>query len=86
MANRPCLRHNLVEKTDMSENPLYWDASYEIVLALMDAHPQFDVDSVGMQQLYQMIISLPNFADDPALVNEGILNDILREWYEESTS
>ena len=70
----------------MSENPLYWDASYEIVLALMDAFPQFDVDSVGTQQLYEMVISLPTFADDPALVNEGILNDILREWYEESTS
>ena len=82
MANRPFMRHNLV----IAMNELYWDASYEIVLALMDAFPQFDVDSVGTHELYQMIISLPNFADDPALVNEGILNDILREWYEESTS
>jgi FeS assembly protein IscX len=86
MANRPVLRQNLVKKIFMSENPLYWDASYEIVLALMDAYPQFDVDSIGMQELYQMILSLPNFADDPVLVNDGILNDILREWYEESTS
>jgi FeS assembly protein IscX len=67
----------------MSENPLYWDASYEIVLALMVAFPQINIDNLGTQQLYQMILDLPNFADDPVLVNEGILNDILREWYEE---
>ena len=69
----------------MSDNPLYWDASYEIVLALMEAHPDISIESVGTQQLNQMILDLPNFADDPALVNDGILNDILREWYEEYT-
>lgn len=69
----------------MSQSALYWDATYEIVLALMDAHPEFDVDRVGMQELFQMIIQLPNFADDPDLANEGILRAILREWYEEST-
>jgi Fe-S-cluster formation regulator IscX/YfhJ len=31
-----------------------------------------------------MIIDLPNFADDPTLANDDLLNDILREWYEES--
>lgn len=67
----------------MSEKPLYWDASYEIVMALTEAYPTIEIDNVGTQQLYQMIIELPNFEDDPALVNDGILNDILREWYEE---
>lgn len=70
----------------MSENPLYWDASYEIVMALMEEYPDIEIENVGTQQLFQMIVELPNFADDPALVNDGILNDILREWYEESTS
>lgn len=69
----------------MSENPLYWDASYEIVLTLIEAYPNIEIDSIGLKQLNRMIIELPNFADDPVLVNEGILNDILREWYEEST-
>lgn len=68
----------------MSDKALYWDATYEIVLALMEAYADEDVDSVGTQQLFQMIVNLPNFADDPALVNDGILNDILRDWYEES--
>jgi FeS assembly protein IscX len=64
--------------------PLYWEYSYEIVLALMEAHPEANanIDAVGLDQLYQWIIALPNFADDPALVNERILKDILTEWYE----
>jgi FeS assembly protein IscX len=69
----------------MSKNPLYWDASYEIVLTLMEVYPEIDLDSVGLEQLNQMIIELPNFMDEPALVNDGILNDILREWYEENS-
>lgn len=62
---------------------LYWDASYEIVLCLMTAYPDIDVEAVGIEQLYQMIVALPDFADDPELVNNAILNAILREWYEE---
>jgi FeS assembly protein IscX len=62
---------------------LYWDSSYEIVLGLIGSYPEVDVEQIGLDQLYQLIIALPNFADDPALANEGILNEILREWYEE---
>ncbi len=70
----------------MNTHPLYWESSYEIVLRLMEIHPSLDVESVGTEQLCRWIIALPEFADDPALVNEGILNDILREWYEEASS
>jgi FeS assembly protein IscX len=62
---------------------LYWETSYEIVLDLMRVYPDVNVDEVGLEQLYQWIIALPDFEDDPALVNQGILNSILREWYEE---
>lgn len=62
---------------------LTWDSTYEIVLALIEHHPEMDVESIGTQQLYELITALPNFGDDPLLVNDGILNDILREWYEE---
>ena len=65
---------------------LYWDSSYEIVLQLMETYPDVDIDSVGEDQLFQWIIALPGFADDPALVNEGILKAILREWYEEASA
>jgi FeS assembly protein IscX len=65
--------------------PLYWDSTYEIVLELMARYPLIDVESVGVAQLLDWIVALPDFADDPQLVNEGILLDILREWYEELT-
>ena len=62
---------------------LYWDATYEIVLSLIDQHPDANLDAMGLQQLYELIVALPGFADDPELANEGILTEILREWYEE---
>jgi FeS assembly protein IscX len=64
-------------------NPLYWDNTYEIVLALMEQYPTVDVETVGMEQLNQWVITLPNFVDEPEIVTEQILRDILREWYEE---
>jgi FeS assembly protein IscX len=64
--------------------PLYWDSTYEIVLVLMNVYPTVDLDTVGLRQIAEWVMALPNFADDPALVNDGILNDILREWYEET--
>ncbi len=71
----------------MDENapsaPLYWEHTYEIVLALIETHPDADVDALGLDQLRQWTIALPNFADDPDIVTEAILIDILREWYEE---
>ncbi len=62
---------------------LTWDSTYEIVLALITNHPKVDVETIGTQQLYELITALPDFGDDPLLVNDGILNGILREWYEE---
>ena len=65
---------------------LYWEPTYEIVLALMQAHPDIDIEEVGMQQLMQLIVALPNFADDPSIASDDLLRDILREWYEEATA
>lgn len=49
----------------------------------MAAHPYIDVDSLGLAQLKGLIVALPNFADDPALANDELLSQILREWWEE---
>ncbi len=70
----------------MGVHRLYWDASYEIVLRLMEVHRRVNLEEVGTEQLYRWIIALPEFADDPSLANESILSDILREWYEEESS
>lgn len=65
-------------------NPLYWDSTYEIVLNLIAVYPQIDPNQLGVQQLLEMILALPNFADEPVLANEDLLVDILRVWYEEA--
>ena len=67
----------------MSSGNLDWDSSYEIVLALMESYPDAILENLGLDKLYALIVSLPGFADDPDLVNDQILQAILREWYEE---
>ncbi|MDX2162514.1 MAG: Fe-S cluster assembly protein IscX [bacterium] len=67
-------------------NKLYWESSFEIVLALIETYPDVDVEAVGEAELVDLVVSLPDFVDDPTLVNEGIVKDILREWYEEVNS
>jgi FeS assembly protein IscX len=64
--------------------PLYWESTYEIALCLIEVYPNVDLDSVGLNQLQQWVINLPNFEDDPSLANDGILTEILRDWYEET--
>lgn len=65
---------------------LNWESSYAIVLSLMESYPDLDLDCLGIEQLRQMIIALPSFADDPGLANDEILNEILRVWYEEANA
>ncbi len=64
--------------------PLYWEATYEIVLALMSVYPEVNLDTVGLEQIKEWVVALPNFEDEPTLANDGILTDILRDWYEET--
>ena len=65
---------------------LYWDTTYAIVVSLMDHHPQLDPEHVGLHELADLIEALPNFADDPALVTERILQDIQIVWFEEKSA
>ncbi len=62
---------------------LYWDGSYEIALHLMSAYPNANIEDVSLQQIYEWTLALPEFADDPALVNDELLHAIYREWFEE---
>jgi FeS assembly protein IscX len=69
----------------LSQNPLYWESTYELVRHLMTTYPDVSLELLGTRQLLTMILDLPDFADDPRLANEALLNEILREWYEEAT-
>jgi len=62
---------------------LYWDGSFEIALYLKTAHPNIDITTVTLQQIYEWTVALPEFADDPELVNDELLTAIYQEWFEE---
>ena len=64
---------------------LDWESSHALALALQEAHPEAELDTLGLEQLNAWILALPGFRDDPALANDGILSDVLRDWYEEVT-
>jgi FeS assembly protein IscX len=65
------------------EQTLYWDAIYEIVLALKAQFPDETLEGVSLEQLFEWTVALPNFGDDPELANDQILMAIYQEWYEE---
>jgi len=67
------------------EPELFWDSTYAIVVSLIEHYPRRQPDGVGLEELAALVQSLPGFQDDPVLVNERLLLDILTVWYEEAT-
>ncbi|NHZ72439.1 MAG: Fe-S cluster assembly protein IscX [Aquificales bacterium] len=70
------------------DNPqeLFWDATYAIVMALIERYPERSPEDVGLNEMAEMIEQLPGFIDDPALATERILIDIQIVWYEEAVN
>lgn len=62
---------------------LYWDGSYEIARHLIDAHPGVSLADVTLQKIFEWTVALPEFADDPALANDELLQAIYQDWFEE---
>ena len=67
----------------MSVEELYWDSSYAIARRLIAAYPRVDLSTVTLNMIYNWVIALPDFVDDPQLVNDELLQAIYLEWYEE---
>ena len=67
----------------MSVEELYWDSSYAVARRLIAAHPNVDLSAVTLNMLSNWVIALPDFVDDPQLVNDDLLQAICQEWYEE---
>jgi len=65
---------------------LFWDATYAIVVALMEKFPGQTPENTGLYELADLIQSLPGFSDDPGQVTEQILLEIQTVWYEETMS
>jgi FeS assembly protein IscX len=61
---------------------LNWDATFAVALALHRAHPDADLGSVTLNNVYEWTIALPEFTDEASLCNDEILKSIFQEWYE----
>ena len=61
-----------------------WTDSRDIALALLERFPDQDPKSVNFVDLYQWVLALPGFSDDPKRCGEKILEAIQMAWIEES--
>jgi len=60
-----------------------WTDTQEIAIALDEAHPDVDVAHIRFTDLHRWVTELPDFRDDPARSNEGILEAIQMAWLAE---
>ena len=75
----------IIPYVDMEKpDALTWDDCFAIAKSLQQAHPDSVLEEISLEGLYQWVIELPDFADDPDMVNESILLAILQEWFEEA--
>ncbi|MCG9696388.1 Fe-S cluster assembly protein IscX [Shewanella sp. Isolate11] len=65
------------------ELAMKWIDSLDIALTLLETHPEVDPSSVRFTDLYDWIIALEEFNDDPAHCNERILEAIQQCWIDE---
>lgn len=63
--------------------PLTWEATYAIALALKNEHRGIDMETVTLGDVQRWTLALEDFDDDPALANDEILAAIYQDWYEE---
>ncbi len=66
------------------DDELYWDSTYALALRLRHAHPDVDLADVTLKMIYNWVVALPDFQDDPQLANDDLLSAIYQEWYEET--
>lgn len=62
---------------------LRWTDSLEIALQLDDAHPEVNPRYVRFTELYDWVLGLDDFEDDPEHCGERILEAIQMAWIDE---
>lgn len=62
---------------------LRWTDVQEIAVELAERHPDVDPVSVRFTDLYNWVLELDGFADDPKRAGEKILEAIQQAWIEE---
>lgn len=69
---------------DLAGSIFTWEDSYAIARALHKQFPAVALEEISLEKLYTWVRLLPGFEDDPVVVNDRILLDILRAWIEEA--
>ena len=62
---------------------MHWTDTQEIAEQLFDNNPELDPKTIRFTDLYQWIIDLDDFDDDPDKCGERILEAIQLAWIEE---
>lgn len=60
-----------------------WTDSLEIAIALADKYPDVDPRTIRFTDLYNWVLALEEFQDDPKHSGEKILEAIQQAWIEE---
>jgi len=60
-----------------------WTDTLDIAIALSEKYPHTDPRTVRFTDLYQWVLQLPGFDDDPKRCGEKILEGIQMAWIEE---
>jgi FeS assembly protein IscX len=63
---------------------MMWTDSQEIAIALVEKFPDQDPKAVRFTELYQWVMELEGFADDPKRCGEKILEAIQMAWIDEA--
>ena len=61
-----------------------WTDTVDIAIALAEKYPDVDPKSVRFTDLYQWVLGLEGFADDPKRCGEKILEGIQMAWIDEA--
>jgi len=61
-----------------------WTDTRDIAIALCEARPDTDPKAVRFTDLYEWVLQLPGFDDDPKRCGEKILEAIQMTWIEEA--
>ena len=61
-----------------------WTDTRDIAIALVEAHPDKDPNTVNFVDLYKWVLALPEFSDDPKRCGERILEAIQQSWIDEA--
>lgn len=60
-----------------------WIDTFDIAIALTEAHPEVDPKHVRFTDLMEWTLALPGFDDDPKHCGEKILEAIQLAWIDE---